>query len=48
MAKHRSGEYLSRGELAGGTVFFILYLLVLPLAADQDAGGGADRHVRAQ
>ena len=34
MAKHRSGEYLSRGELAGGTVFFILYLLVLPRAAD--------------
>lgn len=34
MAKQRSSAYLSRGELVVGTVFFVLYLLVLPFAAE--------------
>lgn len=33
MAKKKSAPYLSAGEQIAGTVFFLLYLLVLPLAA---------------
>ena len=34
MAKKHSGAYLSPGEQVAGTVFFVIYLLVLPFAAD--------------
>ena len=34
MAKQRSNGGLSSGELAGGTIFFVVYLLVLPFTAD--------------
>lgn len=34
MAKRKTGAYLSTGELVGGTVFFVIYLLVLPFAAE--------------
>lgn len=34
MAKKKSSAYMTAGEKLAGTVFFILYLLVLPLAAD--------------
>lgn len=33
MSRKKSGAYMSRGEQIAGTVFFILYLLVLPFAA---------------
>lgn len=34
MAKQRTSAYLSSGELVGGTIFFVVYLLVLPFATD--------------
>lgn len=34
MAKQRTGGSLTSGELAGGTIFFVVYLLVLPFATD--------------
>lgn len=34
MAKHRSGPYMSSGERIAGTVFFVIYLVVLPFATD--------------
>ena len=30
MAKHKSGPYMSAGEQIAGTVFFVIYLVVLP------------------
>lgn len=32
MAKHKSGPYMSPGEQIAGTVFFVIYLVVLPFA----------------
>jgi len=32
MAKQRTSAHLSSGELVGGTIFFVIYLLVLPFA----------------
>ncbi|MEA5041742.1 MAG: type II CAAX endopeptidase family protein [Oscillibacter ruminantium] len=34
MAKRQSNAYLSSGELVGGTIFFVVYLLVLPFATE--------------
>jgi membrane protease YdiL (CAAX protease family) len=34
MAKQRTGANLSSGELVGGTIFFVIYFLVLPFATD--------------
>lgn len=34
MAKQKTGGGLSSGELVGGTIFFVIYLLVLPFATD--------------
>lgn len=34
MAKQRTNGNLSSGELAGGTVFFLIYLLALPFVTD--------------
>lgn len=32
MAKQRTSANLSSSELVGGTIFFVIYLLVLPFA----------------
>ena len=32
MAKHKSAPYMSPGEQIAGTVFFVIYLVVLPFA----------------
>ena len=32
MAKHKSSPYMSPGEQIAGTVFFVIYLVVLPFA----------------
>lgn len=34
MAKKKSAAYLTTGELVAGTVFFVIYLLVLPFVTD--------------
>ena len=35
MAKHKSSPYMSPGEQIAGTVFFVIYLAVLPFAASR-------------
>lgn len=34
MAKRKTTAYLSSGELVGGTIFFVVYLLVLPFVTE--------------